>query len=115
MGKIIALILVLAIAGAAAVLLTRSPDTEQLSPRDDRFTNVFVDMALAREMAGNDLDSLRILYGDIFDQYDVDSLWLYDYITEISGNTEKHKLIWDVIVEKLDSINNTVDQDTTTD
>jgi hypothetical protein len=113
--KISAVILALAIAGTAAVLLTRSPDVENFSDEDDKFTAVFVEMALAREMAGNDLDSLRILYDDIFERNDVDSLWLLNYITNISNDTEKHKIIWDVIVEKLDSLKNAADPDSTTD
>jgi hypothetical protein len=61
-------------------------------------------MALAREMAGNDLDSLNVLYTNIFGQYDIDSLWLLDYISKISPDAEKHKQVWDVIIEKLDSL-----------
>lgn len=112
--KISALILVFAIAGTAAVLLMRSPDEDNFSIDDDRFTVVFVEMALAREMVGNDLDSLRILYDDIFRRNDVDSLWLLNYITNLSGDTEKHKLIWDIIVEKLDSIKDSAAADSTT-
>lgn len=112
--KISAAILVFAIAGAAAVLLTRSPDPGDLSPDDHKFAVVFVEMALAREMIGNDLDSLRILYDNIFEQNGVDSLWLLNYITNISNDAEKHKLVWDVIVEKLDSLKNAADPDSLT-
>jgi hypothetical protein len=113
--KLSALILSLAIAGTAAVLLTRSPDAGSFSVEDEKFTVVFVEMALAREMVGNDLDSLRILYDEIFQRNEVDSLWILNYITDISNDTEKHKLIWDVIVEKLDSIKNSATPDSTTD
>ena len=82
----------------------RSPKIKGLSPDDNKFTDVFIEMALAREMAGNDLDSLNVLYTNIFEQYNIDSLWLLDYISNISYDTEKHKLIWDTIIEKLDSL-----------
>jgi len=61
-------------------------------------------MALAREMAGNNPDSLNVLYTNIFEQHGVDSLWLFGYISNIPHDAEKHKLIWDMIIEKLDSL-----------
>jgi len=102
--RLTAFILVIAVAVTAVVLLSRSRDRQALSPEDDKFANVFIDMALAREMAGNDPDSLDILYGDIFEQYDVDSTWLLEYIAGISSDADKQKVVWDVIVEKLDSL-----------
>ena len=50
-------------------------------------------MALAREMAGSNLDSLNVLYTNIFEQYDVDSLWLLGYISNIPHDAEKHKFL----------------------
>lgn len=96
--------LFLIIVGGAAVLFTRSTDTKGLSVEDYKFADVFVEMALAREMAGNDLDSLNTLYTNIFEQFDMDSLWLLGYISNISLDAEKHKLVWDAIIEKLDSL-----------
>jgi len=104
-------ILVIAIAVIAVVLLSRSRDRQALSPADDKFANVFIDMALAREMVGNDPDSLDILYGDIFEQYGVDSTWLLEYIAGISSDAEKQKVVWDVIVEKLDSLKRNPESD----
>ncbi|UCC78971.1 MAG: hypothetical protein JSW64_11930 [Candidatus Zixiibacteriota bacterium] len=97
-------VLIISIIGIAAILLTRSAGRKGLSAEDDRFADVFIEMALAREMAGNDLDSLDILYSGIFERYDVDSIWLYDYISTISYDAERHKQIWDVIIERLDSL-----------
>ncbi|UCE65489.1 MAG: hypothetical protein JSU85_11540 [Candidatus Zixiibacteriota bacterium] len=104
-------ILFLIIVGGAAILFTRSTDTKGLSAEDYKFTDVFVEMALAREMAGNDLDSLNVLYTNIFEQNNIDSLWLLGYISNISLDVEKHKLIWDVIIEKLDSLKRNPDAD----
>ncbi len=99
-----AAILVLLIIGIAAIMMTRSAGRKGLSAEDHKFADVFMEMALAREMAGNDLDSLNVLYSGIFERYDVDSVWLYDYISTISYDAEKHKRIWDVIIAKLDSL-----------
>ncbi len=97
-------VLILIVVGTAAILFTRSPDTKGLSGEDYKFTDVFIEMALAREMAGNDLDSLSVLYANIFERNDIDSLWLLGYISNISLDTERHKSVWDVIIEKLDSL-----------
>lgn len=113
--KILAAILIVAVAGSAVVFLTGSPDKEKFTREDDKFASVFVQMAVAREMAGNDRDSLKILYENIFRQYAVDSLWLVDYLSSLSDNTEKHKMIWDVIVEKLDSLNSNPERNSETD
>jgi hypothetical protein len=104
-------VLFLIIVGGAAVLFTRSSGTKSLSAEDYKFTDVFIEMALAREMAGNDLDSLDVLYANIFEQHDIDSLWLLDYISNISLDAEKHKLVWDAITEKLDSLKRNPDAD----
>jgi len=113
--RITVFILIIAAAVTAVVLLSRTRDSQVLSPEDDKFANVFIDMALAREMAGNDPDSLDILYGGIFEQYDVDSTWLLEYITGISNDAEKQKVIWDVIVEKLDSLKRNPETDSLPD
>lgn len=103
-GYITLAVLILAIIGIAAILLTRSSTRKGLSAEDYRFADVFMEMALAREMAGNDLDSLDVLYNEIFERYDVDSVWLNDYISSISYNADRHKKVWDVIIAKLDSL-----------
>ena len=113
--RITVFILIIAVAVTAVVLLSRTRDRQLLSPEDDKFANVFIDMALAREMAGNDPDSLDILYGEIFKQYDVDSTWLLNYIAGISSDAEKQKVIWDVIVEKLDSLKRNPETDSLPD
>jgi hypothetical protein len=112
--KLTVLILIIA-AAVTAILLTRSRDGQTLSPEDDKFANVFIDMALAREMAGNCPDSIDILYDHIFEQYDVDSTWLLNYIAGISSDAEKQKVIWDVIVEKLDSLKRNPETDSLPD
>ena len=62
------------------------------------------DTTLAREMAGNDPDSLESLYRDIYENHNVDSTWISNYISEISYDVDKHKQIWDLILVKLDSL-----------
>lgn len=103
-GYISLAILILVIIGIAAILLTRSSGRKGLSSEDYRFADVFMEMALAREMAGNDLDSLDVLYNQIFERYDVDSVWLNDYISSISYDADRHKQVWDAIIAKLDSL-----------
>ena len=109
--KLIIAIIILAAAGTAALYLTRSHAHKGLSREDYRFADVFIEMAVAREMAGNNLDSLDVLYAGIFKRYDTDSLWLFDYISKMSYDSEKNKIIWDMIMEKLDSLKGIPDSD----
>jgi hypothetical protein len=97
-------VLMIAVIGTAAFLYTRSVDDKSFTERDNRFTDVFIEMALAREMVGDNPDSLDTLYSEIFKKYGVDSTWIFNYIASISDNAEKNKEIWDVILEKLDSL-----------
>ncbi len=96
--------IMLIIAVAAIVFSWRSKNVNSFSSEDDKFVTVYIEMALASEMAGNNLDSLNLFYERIFDSSSVDSSWMFDYVSKISYNTEKQKLIWDSIVEKLDSL-----------
>ncbi len=105
--------IILVIAGTAIIFLLRSRDTNILSEQDGRFVKVYIEMALASEMAGNNLDSLNLFYEGIFESNGVDSVWMLNYVSKISYNTEKHKIIWDKIVEKLDSLRQNPDPDTT--
>ena len=105
--------IILVIAGTAVIFLTRSRDTNILSDQDNRFVKVYIEMALASEMAGNNLDSLNLFYERIFEGNEVDSVWMLDYVSKISYNTDKHKLIWGKIVEKLDSLRQNPGPDST--
>jgi hypothetical protein len=96
--------IILIIAAAAIVFFWRSKNISSFSIEDDKFVTVYIEMAVASEMAGNNLDSLNLFYERIFNSNGVDSSWMFDYVSKISYDAEKHKLIWDSIVEKLDSL-----------
>ena len=104
-------VLVAAAAGTAIILSTGSPQNNDLNENDKLFINLYIELALAREMAGNNQDSLKMKYDDIFQTYGADSLWMFNYVTTISQNTDKQVKIWDMILEKLDSLKTSEDAD----
>ena len=97
-------VLVAAAAGTAIILSTGSPQKNDLNENDKLFINLYIELALAREMAGNNQDSLKLKYDDIFETCGADSSWMFNYVTTISQNADKQVKIWDMILEKLDSL-----------
>jgi hypothetical protein len=107
--KLIILLIVLAAIAAAVYLMLHKKEAIPLQPDDIRFVEVFTEMALARQAAGDNYDYLDSLYSVIYKKYDVDSTWLFDYASKASNDAEKEKKIWDLIVGKIDSLKTVAD------
>ena len=114
-GKILLFLIVFAAIAAILFIISGRRQADVLQPDDIKFAEVYAEMALARETAGDNPDYLDSLYSGIYERYDVDSSWLFDYASTVSYDAEKQKMIWDSIVEKLDSLKTTRDPDSSLD
>jgi hypothetical protein len=95
--------LLVAITAIAVLQFQRSRRAGRLSADDERFVSTYTELAIAREMFIGDPDSLVSVYERIFLQNGTDSTWMLDHILIISDDTERQLLLWDRIVDRLDS------------
>jgi hypothetical protein len=103
--RLLPIILLLAIVTAIALLqLQRSRRAARLSVEDERFIATYTELAVAREIFSGNSDSLASVYQRIFLQNGTDSTWMLDHIRSMSDDTERKLLLWDRIVDRLDSL-----------
>ncbi|MEE8417241.1 MAG: hypothetical protein V3S06_01115 [candidate division Zixibacteria bacterium] len=92
------------IAAIAVWQFQRYRHAERLSTDDDKFVSTYTELAVAREMFTSDRDSLATAQERIFSQNGTDSNWIRQYIENISDNPERRVILWDRIVDRLDSL-----------
>ncbi len=92
------------IAAIAVWQFQRYRHAERLSTDDDKFVSTYTELAVAREMFTSDRDSLATAQERIFSQNGTDSNWIRQYIENISDNPKRRVILWDRIVERLDSL-----------
>lgn len=109
--KIIILLVILAAIALAAYFFLHKRRSSLLQPDDIKFVEVYTEMAVARQAAGDDFNYLDSLYSVVYKKYDVDSAWLFNYAAKTSNSARKEKEIWDLIVERLDSLRTALDSD----
>jgi hypothetical protein len=102
--NVIALLFIIAAIAGTIYFISSKKQAGILQPDDIEFADVYTDMALARESAGNNTVRLDSLYFEIYERHGIDSAWLINYANAVSYDAERQKKIWDYIVEKLDSL-----------
>ena len=107
------IVLLAAITAIAVLLFQRYQHTSRLSTDDERFVSTYTELAVAREMFTGDPDSLALVYERIFLQNDTDSVWMLHHIESISDDTKRRLMLWDIIVDRLDSLKRNHLPDTT--
>jgi len=105
----IILVITAAAATTAAILFSRSLQSSQHLRDDGKFIKTYVELAVARQICGNNPDSLTILFDDIFKSNRADSAWMERYIKGIGKNPGRYEKIWQSIVDALDSLKNESD------
>ena len=108
-GWIVLLLIIIIAASAAGYFIYGTRKTDVLRSEDLKFVEIYTEMSVAREMAGRDSLLLDSLYSDIYDRYNIDSTWLLNYVSAVSGKAEKQKMIWDAVVARLDSLKTATD------
>ncbi len=104
--------LIIIISGIAAISFVRSRTSKFPSPNDEKFIAAYIDLALTKEMVGHYPDSLTAAFDRIYRENGVDSTWIREYVKDLSKAGEKNKIIWGIIVEKLDSLKSNPAPDT---
>lgn len=92
------------IAAIAVWQFQRYRHAERLSTDDDKFVSTYTELAVAREMFISDPDSLASAFERIFSQNGTDSNWIRQYIENISDDAKRRVILWDRIVDRLDSL-----------
>lgn len=112
--RLLTTIVLLAVVAAIAVLqFQRYRLNSRLSTDDERFVSTYTELAVARVMFTGDPDSLTSVYERIFLQNGTDSAWMLHHIESISDDTKRRLLLWDRIVDRLDSLKRNHLPDTT--
>ena len=101
---LILILIVIAAVAVACYILFGAKKTDILDAKDIKFIDVYSEMSVAREMAGDDTIYLDSIYSEIYKRYDVDFSWIVNYVAGVSGDAGKQKRIWDDIVARLDSL-----------
>ena len=107
------IVLLAAITAIAVIQFQRYRHTGRLSADDERFVSTYTELAVAREMFAGDPDSLASVYERIFLQNGTDSTWMLHHIESISHDTKRRLILWDRIVDRLDSLKRNHLPDTT--
>ncbi len=94
-----------AITAIAVLQFQRYRHTDATSNDDEKFVSTYTELAVARELFSGDSDSLVLAQKRIFSQNGTDSSWMLQHIESISDDTGRQLLLWERIVDRLDSLN----------
>ena len=98
------IIILVAMTAIAALQYQRHRHTDRVSTDDEKFVSTYTELAVARETIAGNPDSLTSVYERIFSQNGTDSIWMLQHIQSISDDTGRRLLLWDKIVDRLDSL-----------
>ncbi len=98
------LILILIIAGIAAVFAARSRFLYQRQVDENRFVSTYLALSISREKYISEPDSLMTAVDNIYGRNGTDSTWMADYGKKLSKDLERSEHVWVRIAAKLDSL-----------
>lgn len=98
------IVILAAITAVAAFQFQRYRHTDRLSADDEKFVSTYTELAVAREMFTGDPDSLASVCKRIFSRNETDSTWMLKHIESFSDDTQRRLMLWDRIVDDLDSL-----------
>lgn len=92
-----------AIAAIAALYYSSNSSRFRKSSEDQKFARTYAELALAREIYGNNPDSLEAAFQRIFRSNGCDSTWMYNHLKKIADPRRYDDILKDV-TSYLDSL-----------